>query len=205
MTGMHSLRTKITVLTVCITVFAVAVVTLLSVVFIRNTEHRKSDQLLLLLCETGERNLDYYFNSVETSLDKVEAFIVKDLNGTDDEELAAHVERVRTYFEEAANKTNGVLTFYYRINPEVSQKAKGFWYTNLDGRDFTEHEVTEITEYDTEDTEHLIWFTVPKKTGSPIWLPPYDTENLNMRVISYNIPVHWRGRFIGVIGIELDY
>lgn len=205
MTGMHSLRTKITVLTVCITVFAVAVVTLLSVVFIRNTEHRKSDQLLLLLCETGERNLDYYFNSVETSLDKVEAFIVKDLNGTDDEELAAHVERVRTYFEEAANKTNGVLTFYYRIDPEVSQKAKGFWYTNLDGRGFTEHEVTEITEYDTEDTEHLIWFTVPKKTGSPIWLPPYDTENLNMRVISYNIPVHWRGRFIGVIGIELDY
>ncbi len=60
MTGrMHSLRTKITMLTTCITVIAVVVVTVLSVVFIRNTEHRKSDQLLLLLCETGERNLDY--------------------------------------------------------------------------------------------------------------------------------------------------
>ena len=58
-------------LTTCITVIAVVVVTVLSVVFIRNTEHRKSDQLLLLLCETGERNLDYYFNSVEKSVRKV--------------------------------------------------------------------------------------------------------------------------------------
>ena len=49
---MHSLRTKITMLTTCITVIAVAVVAVLSVVFIRNTEHRKSDQLLLLLCVT---------------------------------------------------------------------------------------------------------------------------------------------------------
>ena len=202
---MRSLRTKITVLTVCITVFAVAVVTLLSVVFIRNTEHHKSDQLLLLLCETGERNLDYYFNSVEKSVQKVDTFIVKDLEGLDDETLRKHVERTRAYFEEVAAKTNGVLTYYYRIDPEISKDVKGFWYTNLEGKDFTEHDVTEITEYDTEDTEHLVWFTVPKKTGDPIWLPPYDTENLNVRVVSYNIPVYWRGGFIGVIGIELDY
>ena len=51
---MRSLRTKISLITLIITVIAVAVVTLTSVLFIRNTEHRKSDQLLLLLCETGE-------------------------------------------------------------------------------------------------------------------------------------------------------
>ena len=58
---MHSLRSKITFLTLCVTILAVIVVSLLSVVFIRNAEHRKSSQLLFLLCETGERNLDYYF------------------------------------------------------------------------------------------------------------------------------------------------
>ena len=26
-----------------------------------------------------------------------------------------------------------------------------------------------------------------------------------MRVISYNVPVYWNDRFVGVIGIEIDY
>ena len=83
-THMHSVRTKITLLTVSVTVIAVFVAALLSVLFIRNTERQKSDQLLLLLCETGERNLDYYFNSVEKSVQKVSAFTEKDLDGLEE-------------------------------------------------------------------------------------------------------------------------
>ena len=192
-------------LTICVTIVAVTVVSVMSVLFIRNTEHRKSDQLLLLLCETGERNLDYYFSSVEGSVRKVAAYAEKDLDGLEDEQLQNHTERVSRYFDEIANKTNGVLTYYYRIDPAVSETAKGFWFTNLDGKDFTAHEVTDITQYDTADTTRLVWFTVPKFTGRGIWLPPYVTDNLDVKVISYNIPVFWRGQFVGVVGIEIDY
>lgn len=202
---MHSLRTKITMLTVWMTVIAMAVVTLVSVLFIRNTEHQQSEQLLFLLCETGERTLDYYFSSVEKSVQKVSTFTERDLDGLEDVNLRAHIERVREYFEETAHKTNGVLTYYYRIDPAVSRTVKGFWYTNLDGDEFIEREVTDISQYDLEDTTKLVWFTVPRKTGKPIWQPPYETENLNMRVISYNYPIFYRGQFIGVIGIEIDY
>ena len=202
---MHSLRTKIAVMTVGMIVIAVLVITVTSVLFIRNTERRKSDQLLLLLCETGERNLDYYFQSVEKSVRKMASYTEKDLDGLEDEQLSAHTERVERYFEEIANKTNGVLTYYYRIDPSVSSTVKGFWYTNLDGNDFKKHEVTDITLYDTEDTTQLVWYTVPKNTGRPIWLPPYITDNLGVRVISYNVPISYRGQFVGVIGIEIDY
>ena len=102
-------------------------------------------------------------------------------------------------------RTNGILTYYYRIDPAVSSEVKGFWYVNLDGEGFQEHEVTDITKYDTEDTSQLVWFTVPKATGQPVWLPPYITDTIDVRVISYNIPVYYNGQFIGVIGIELDY
>ena len=202
---MHSLRTKITLLALCVAIVTVAVVSMLSVLFIRNAEHNKSDQLLLLLCETGEKNLNYYFKSVEKSVQKIAAYTQKDLDGLDDEKLLAHTDRVRGYFDEIANKTNGVFTYYYRIDPAVSSVAKGFWYTNLDGQDFTEHEVTDITLYDTADTSKLVWFTVPKQTGKPVWLPPYITDNLDMQVITYVVPVYWRGQFVGVIGIEIDY
>ena len=202
---MHSLRTRITLLTVCVVIVALTVVTFLSVMFIRNNERLESDQLLLLLCETGERNLEYYFNSVQKSVSKVASFVEKDLDGMETEQLERHMERVGRYFEEMANKTNGVLTYYYRIDPAVSDAVKGFWYTNLDGEGFEAHEVTDITLYDTRDTSKLVWFTVPKNTGQPIWLPPYITDNLDVRVISYNVPVYYEGRFVGVVGIEIDY
>ena len=202
---MHSLRTKFSILAACAIVAAVIVVSLLSVVFIRNEEHHQSEQLLLLLCETGEKNLNYYFKSVENSVQKVASHTQTDLDGVEDEKLEAHTERIRSYFEVAASKTNGVLTYYYRIDPAVSEKVKGFWYINQNGVDFTEHEVTDITLYDTQDTSKLVWFTVPKYKGTPIWLPPYITENLDKRVVSYNVPVYWRGLFVGVVGIEIDY
>ena len=82
---------------------------------------------------------------------------------------------------------------------------KGFWYTNLDGEGFIPHEVTDITRYDTQDTSKLVWFTVPKHTGEAIWLPPYITENLDKRVISYNVPIYYKDEFVGVVGFEIDY
>lgn len=202
---MKSLRTKITFITMCVVSLAIIVVSSLSVFFIRNTEHRKSDQLLLLLSETGKKNLDYYFNSIQKSVDKVSQYANSNLYGTDDESLEEQSEKLKPYFEDVSSRTNGVLTYYYRIDPEISENVKGFWFTNVDGKGFEEHEVTDITLYDTKDTTKLVWFTVPKNEKKAIWIAPYITENLNKRVLSYNEPIFYRGRFIGVIGIEIDY
>ena len=143
----------------------------------------ENDQLPLPLCETGEHNLDNYFNSVQKAVEKAARFVENDLERVEPGRLQDHVDRVRRRFEELAYKTNGVLTYYYRIDPDISDTVKGFWYTNLTGEDFVEREVTDITVYDTADTSRLVWFTVPRETGAPVWLPPYVTENLNMRVI----------------------
>ncbi|MBR3739278.1 MAG: sensor domain-containing diguanylate cyclase, partial [Clostridia bacterium] len=159
---MRSLRTRITLMTVCVLILTLIFITVLTTVFIRKTEHSKSDQLLLLLCETGEKNLDYYFNSVQKSVRKVASFVEADLDGLEDEQLARHMDRVSAYFDMMASKTNGVLTYYYRIDPEISQTVKGFWFTDLTGDGFEEHGVTDITLYDTADTSRLVWFTVPK-------------------------------------------
>ena len=202
---MHSLRTKITLATVGTIFLAMAVATILGVIAIGNIGSRSANRMLYLLCETGEKNLDHYFDSVEQSVQMVSAFVESDLDGLDDERLQAHLDRVGEIFEKLTYKTSGVLTYYYRIDPSVSAGATGFWYVNLDGNGFVEHEVTDITRYDTDDTSKLVWFTVPKATGQPVWLPPYITDNLDIRVISYNVPIYFNHRFVGVIGIEIDY
>ncbi len=189
----------------CVMFTVIMIITLLSAVFIRITASRKSDQLLLDLCENGQYSLNYYFDSVEDSVDNITAFVESDLKGLDDEQFSKHMENAREYFDYVVSNTPGVLTYYYRIDPSVSSTVKGFWYTNLDGRGFTEHEVTDITLYDVNDTSKLVWFTVPKFEGKPIWLPPYITDNLDVRVISYDAPIYYKGQFIGVVGIEIDY
>ncbi len=203
--NMHSLRTRFTVLTICVVMLAVSSLSLTSILFIRSNEHNKSDQLLLLLCETGEKNLNNYFDGVQKSVTKMANYAESNLHELDDKTLKSHMKYVREYFDEVASKTSGVLTYYYRIDPNVSKKVKGFWYTNLDGEGFVNHKVTDITLYDTEDTSKLVWFTVPKSEGKPIWIPPYITDNLNKRVISYNVPIYCKGNFVGVLGIEIDY
>lgn len=184
---------------------SVAIVTFLSVLFIRKNERIESNQTLLLLCETGQRNLDYYFDNVQKSVEKVSSYVEHDLDGLETGQLQQHIKRVSDFFETIAYRTNGVFTYYYRIDPEISDSVKGFWYTNLDGNGFVEHEVTDITLYDTKDTSQLVWFTVPKYEGKPVWLPPYITDNLDKRVISYNVPIYWKTQFVGVVGIEIDY
>lgn len=202
---MHSLRAKITTLTVSAIIVVLTITTIISTLEIRKLGNETSDQLLFLMCEEGEKNLDHYFYSIEQSVETISSYAEDDLKQSDIKNLSSHLDRVEDVFEKTANNTNGILTYYYRIDPEISTKDKGFWYVNLDGKGFREHEVTDITLYDTNDQSKLVWFTVPKATGNSVWLPPYFTDNLDVYVLSYNVPVKKDGKFIGVIGIEIDY
>jgi len=201
---MKSIRSKVVLLTVITIIASLAITTILGVIALRTTGNKNAEEKLLLLCQTGQKNLDYYFESVEQSVESVSSFIKQDLDGIDPDKLQAHVDRTRKIFADAAARTNGAFTYYYRIDPAVSDTVKGFWFTRINEDNFEEHEVTDITQYDTEDTSQLVWFTVPKATGKAVWLPPYITDNLDVRVMSYNVPVYWENTFVGVVGIELD-
>lgn len=201
---MHSIRTKFTLLTVCALVVALSIATAIGVVSIRSLGSEDADEMLMLMCKSGEMNLDSYFEDVERSV-KTVASLVQDSLDDDSEQLEEKVENARNLFTRVAYETNGVLTYYFRVNPEVSDTVEGFWYVNLDGEGFQEHEVTDITQYDTEDTSKLVWYTVPKAKQEGVWLPPYYTDNLDVRVISYNTPVYQDNELLGVIGIEIDY
>ena len=201
---MKSIRSKVVLLTVITIIASLAITTILGVIALRTTGNKNAEEKLLLLCQTGQKNLDYYFESVEQSVESVSSFIKQDLDGIDPDKLQAHVDRTRKIFADVAARTNGAFTYYYRIDPAVSDTVKGFWFTRINEDNFEEHEVTDITQYDTEDTSQLVWFTVPKATGKAVWLPPYITDNLDVRVMSYNVPVYWENTFVGVVGIELD-
>ena len=202
---MHSIRTKFTLTVVSVILITLSIATAIGVISIKNLGRDDADQMIHLTATTGAMNLEHYFESVENSVRTVSTLISDSFEGMPFEDLDSQVERARNLFGRIAYNTNGVLTYYFRIDPEISEDVKGFWYVYQDGEGFKEHEVTDITRYDTSDTSSLVWFTVPKATGEGVWLPPYYTENLGARVISYNVPVYWKDQYVGVVGIEIDY
>ena len=135
----HSIRTKITLLTACAIVLAITIATLIGLIAVRNLGSESSEQILCLMCETGQKNLDSYFDGVEQSVEIVADYVKSDLEETDLGDFSEHVERARDIFANTVANTNGVLTYYYRIDPEATDADKGFWYTDLDGNGFVEH------------------------------------------------------------------
>jgi len=206
---MRSIRTKITLLNIIAIAVSFAVTAIVSAVFVTSYGHESAEKELSLLCENGRSNINNYLKSVEQSVKTVSSLIDDDLDAISDEhfaeEFSAHMDEASRVFLEAANNTNGVLTYYYRTDLSITDITgeKGFWFTNLDGKGFIEHPVTDLS----DDKYECVWFYTPKETGKPVWLSPYVTDTLDIYVISYNVPVY-RGedkQFIGVVGIEISY
>ena len=89
-------------MTVCVVVIAMVIATVLGVNAIRNIGNHNAEQTLLLLCQTGQKDLDYYFQNVESSVKTVAAFVQSDLDGVEDENLQAHIDRVSDVFQKLA-------------------------------------------------------------------------------------------------------
>ena len=203
---LRSLRSKITLLTVLPLGAALVIVSIMGTALLASFGHEHAEQTLSLLCQTGKNNLNYYFKSVEQSVNTVSNLVDDELDSIPDSvfrtDLSEHMERASQIFVEAAARTNGVYTFYYRLDPKITEATgePGFWYVKK-GDSFESHEVTDIS----DDRNECVWFYGPKDSGKPIWLPPYMTDTLNEYVLSYNAPVYRSDEFVGVVGIEIDY
>ena len=110
---MHSIKSKITTVTIGTVIISMIIAMLLGVSAIRTLGMRNSEQILLLLCETGQKNLDLYFTDVEQEVNTISAYVESDLRGLDDASLQAHLDRVSDFFQKVLYRTNGILTYYY--------------------------------------------------------------------------------------------
>ena len=205
---MHSIRAKSIILNLASLVTAITVIAIISSVSVANFGHESAEQSLMLQCEKGKNSLNYYFKSAEQSLNSVSGLIDADLSDISDSdfntEFHNHVERSKIVFGKIAEHTNGVLTYYYRMDPDITTQTGelGYWFVDLEGEGFESHEVTDLT----DESKNNPWFKVPKEEGKAVWVPPYYTTGLdNIYVVSYNVPITRGDIFIGVAGIEIHY
>lgn len=105
------LRSKVTLLTVVPLTVALLIASVIGTVLLRNYGHEHAEQTLSLLCQTGKNNLNYYFKSVEQSVNIVSKLMDDELDTILDDtfntDLSLHVKETE------------------RISPPISARKGG--------------------------------------------------------------------------------
>lgn len=107
----------------------------------------------------------------------------------------------------AAKNTDGAVAVYYRLNPDITEEGTSgfFCVRSKETGEFERWKATDLEAYDVNDTEHVGWYYLPVWSGKPMWTEPYHNANIDVKMVSYVIPVYDGSALIGVIGMDIDF
>ena len=114
-------------------------------------------------------------------------------------------------FSAIAMDTDGCLAYYMRLAPEIAGMKGGFSMTREAARwegalpPFVRREPIDLSHYSPNDVNNVGWYYIPLKSKCATWIEPYIDPTTNSYVISYVAPIFIEGKFVGVIGIDIDF
>ncbi|MBQ7487320.1 MAG: HAMP domain-containing protein, partial [Clostridia bacterium] len=227
---LHSIRVKITAITIAAIITTILSIFAASSFTIQVDTDRRSVEMMNLIARDTGNLLEQYFTSIEQAVEMVaniagdtldgvklvESGIVENYNGgaerTEeqvtrlDEYLAEYCIGVRQAFESVASHTNGVVSYYYCILPEISKVQHGFFYSKVGKTGFYAQKPLDVTSLDPEDLDHNAWFLTPIQRGRPSWVGPYsDVYADEMQMYSYIVPIYKAGVLVGVLGMDIPF
>ena len=221
---MHSVRFKITAITIGAILTAILCVFLASYSTIQTVADQRSVETMNLIGNDTQKSLEKYTEGIDQSGEMIGSIAselldskllveggVAGTSAQSPEQVAAFESHLTEYckelqkdFANIATHTHGIITYYYCINPDVSTTEHGFFYSNVGRAGFTEQEPLDARELDPNDLEHYTWYFTPIKRGRPSWVGPYTAHFLNeMQICSYLTPIYKSGTLIGVLGMDI--
>lgn len=114
-------------------------------------------------------------------------------------------------FDAIAMDTDGCLAYYLRLAPEIAGPKGGFSRVRADNRwegalaPFVKREPVDLSIYPPDNLEKVGWYYISLKSKCATWIEPYIDSKTESYVISYVAPIFVENKFIGVIGIDIDF
>ena len=120
--------------------------------------------------------------------------------------------KIRPLYSSATENFDCTCGYYVFLNPKYTGLSPSapqgdgfFWVKNKSGV-FESHEVTNILQYDENDTEHVGWWYSIAKTASASWVEPYYNANVDKNMFSYVTPFFsTKNEFLGILGIDFSF
>lgn len=170
----------------------------------------ESENFVKITCENESAQINDIFEDMEKSVKVMESYIIdfitEESNIEDWDFQEKIIDSADRMFADVAKHADGAVAYYFRFDPAISDGTRGMFYSKTKESDeYVPFEPTDISRYDKEDTEHVGWFWQPYEAGKPVWMQPYYNQNNNIHMISYVIPMYYKEKFIGIVGIDFDY
>ena len=172
-------------------------------------QHHTEDYINVT-CEKDASQINDIFGDMEKSVHIMESYVLGFINSKadieDTKKQSDILERSDEMFVDVANNTDGAVAYYFRFAPELTRDAIGLFYSKLKGKDgFVRLQLTDLSQYDKSDTEHVGWYWQPFEARKPVWMTPYYNQNNDTLMISYVVPMYYDNEFIGIVGMDFDY
>lgn len=122
-----------------------------------------------------------------------------------------YIEQMKKDLSYIAVGIDGSISYYLRFIPEIEGTKGGFSMQREEARwegalsPFVEREPIDLAPYDPDDVANVGWYYIPKKSRTATWIEPYVDAVTSFYVISYVAPLYLNGKFIGVVGMDIDF
>ncbi len=187
-----------------------------SSVAIGNLVNAHTDESLNEMSVICRERLYRTFFSVRQAINGMKLQAINDLESyerlaEDEYYREDYLEKMRTEFSFSAVGIDGSVSYYLRFIPEIAGTKGGFSMQREDARwegalsPFVEREPIDLAPYSPDDAQKVGWFYIPMKSKSATWIEPYVDAVTNFYVISYVAPLFLDGKFIGVVGMDIDF
>ena len=165
-------------------------------------------RIMQLMCSEKRQVIDEKLMNVEQSVHTIYHFVMEQIDDTenmwqDGEKFDKHIASVNALMKTTAKYTDGAVSVYYRLSPDMQDGKQGVWLMKDENGEFVECEITDISQYDRDDIEHVGWYYEPIESGKETWMNPYYNKNANLEMISFVIPIIQDGNVIGVVGMDI--
>lgn len=166
-----------------------------------------------LICR---ERLDRTFFCIRQAVNGMERQAVKSIESydritTDAAYRAEYLSKMEQVFESIATDTDGCLAYYLRFAPEIEGTKGGFSMAREAPRwegalaPFIRRSPIDLALYSPDDLKNVGWYYTPLESKCATWIEPYIDPTAKAYVISYVAPIFIEGKFIGVIGVDIDF
>ncbi len=100
-------------------------------------------------------------------------------------------------------ESKGSMDEYLVFDPALNNKVYENMYI-LDNGNYKEESLLSLDEFNETDPA-MSWYYGPLKSKSGIWSDPYVDQNLKVNMVTYSKPIFVDGKFIGIVGTDIDF
>jgi len=182
----------------------------LSIYEVDNFVQLHTEEIINVTCANEATQINNIFSDMEKSVHIVESYLLDLIDSIEDvkepDKRGEIINMAEKMFADVAKHAQGSVAYYLRFDPEISDQKSGLFYSMTNGgKEYRAIEMTDLSLYEKDDTEHVGWYWQPYEAGEPVWMAPYYNQNTDILMISYVVPLILDNQFVGIVGMDFDY